>query len=120
MARSVAVSSGRHYIGSVDATAPPPPQAPGGAGGDPPAVYRSAHQREVRAWRPQPSAEQHGGGRPLGRRRRLFGGGGSPPSIGICLPEACGATDVKVFVGYYFFFLECADRLELAGGRQGC
>ena len=28
--------------------------------------------------------------------------------------KVCDATDVKVFVGYYFFFLECADRLVLA------
>ena len=73
---SVAVSSGRHYIGSVDAA------APHGSGGAQP-VYRSAHQRDIQAWRPQPE-KQHGHG-----RRRLFGGSSGPPSIGICLPEVC-------------------------------
>eukprot|EP01052_Picozoa_sp_SAG31_P045379 SAG31_NODE_8259_length_1487_cov_0.844380_3_plen_227_part_01 len=57
-------------------------------------------------------------------RRRLYGGGYGGESIGVCLPTACNAEDVKIFVGYYYFFLKCGGPLSkllpsgVAPGRQ--
>eukprot|EP01050_Picozoa_sp_SAG11_P028920 SAG11_NODE_7934_length_1079_cov_1.506122_1_plen_242_part_00 len=52
---------------------------------------------------------------PLTGRVRVLG------NAGMCLPTECSAQDVKIFTGYYYFWLKCGGELNLPshGGGGG-